>query len=107
MKLISYLGLPKDTNLSVIIPEKPQKVVVDVQKALEMMNQNNYLIKEKTNNVVSAEMNLDKMNKSTRFNASVSASVGFNQQAETLTSPFFGKLSCVNLLTPIIQSGGE
>lgn len=109
MKLISYLGLPKDTNLSVIIPEKPQKVVVDVQKALEMMNQNNYLIKEKTNNVVSAEMNLDKMNKSTRFNASVSASVGFNQQAETLRDsykdPMRRDVVSVSLTIPLMDWG--
>lgn len=109
MNLVSYLGLKRGTKLSLIIPKKPQKIEIPLSKAVEMMKENNYLIKEKIEGVLNAEMTLDKTNKTTRFSASVSASVGYNQQAEKFKDvykdPMRRDVVSLSLNIPLIDWG--
>ena len=73
------------------------------------MNQNNYLILEKLQSVTEAEQELDMVKKQNRFTASVNASVGFNQQAETLEDAYVDPLRrdvvSVSLMIPLLDWG--
>ncbi|MBQ3655530.1 MAG: TolC family protein [Bacteroidales bacterium] len=109
MNLVSFLGLKRGTKLSPILPQKPENLEIPLSKAVEMMQKNNYLIKEKLESVLNAEMSLDKTNKTTRFNASVSASVGYNQQAEKFKDvykdPMRRDVVSLSLNIPLIDWG--
>ena len=88
LDLTSFLGIDSDTQIDLELPGAPGDIKIDVQKAMEMMHKNSYLILEKMQNVSEAEKALDRVRKSTRFNANVSATVGFNQQNEELSKAY-------------------
>ncbi|MBP5365644.1 MAG: TolC family protein [Bacteroidales bacterium] len=88
LALASFLGIDSDTQMELELPGAPGSINIDTEKALDMMHKNSYLILEKMQNVSEAEKALDKIKKSTRFNANVNATVGFNQQAEELSHAY-------------------
>ena len=88
LNLASFLGMPTDTDIKILLPGAPPMLTIDVEKALEMMHQNSYMIKEKMQAVAESERNLDETNKKTRYNANINASVGFNQAADNFADSY-------------------
>ena len=82
--LVSFLNLPKDTQIRLVLPGKPSLVDIPVDKALEMARINNPQFLELRQNILEAEQEVDRTRKESRFNASINASIGFNQVAEDL-----------------------
>lgn len=80
----SYLGLPTDTEIDVTLPGKPRSITIREEEALRYALENNPVIMARRQAVMEAERDVSKTRVESRFNASVNASVGFNQVAPTL-----------------------
>ena len=109
LRLTSFLGLDRNTKLSLILPEKPHDIAINITDAIAMMHQNNYMILEKMQSVSEAEMNLDRIKKSNRLSAGISASLGYNQEAEKLPdaykNPMRRDVVSVSVSVPILDWG--
>jgi outer membrane protein TolC len=109
LRLTSYLGLDRNTQLQLILPEKPPNIAINYNAAIEMMHKNSYMILEKRQSVSEAEMNLDRIRKSNRVSAGISASVGYNQEAEELQDayrdPMRRDVISVSISVPLVDWG--
>ena len=82
--LASFLDLPKDTQIRLALPGPPQNFNIPVDKALTMARENNPDFLQVRQDILEAEQEVDRTKKESRFNASINASIGFNQVAEDL-----------------------
>ena len=82
--LASFLDLPKDTQIRLVLPGPPQNFNIPVDKALTMARENNPDFLQVRQDILEAEQEVDRTKKESRFNASINASIGFNQVAEDL-----------------------
>ncbi len=109
LRLTSFLGLDRNTKLTLILPKKPHDIAINIPDAIAMMHQNNYMILEKMQSVSEAEMNLDRIKKSNRLSAGISASLGYNQEAEKLPdaykNPMRRDVVSVSVSVPILDWG--
>ena len=109
LRLTSYLGLDRNTQLQLILPEKPPNIAINYNAAIEMMHKNSYMILEKMQSVSEAEMNLDRIRKSNRVSAGISASVGYNQESEELKDayrdPMRRDVISVSISVPLVDWG--
>ena len=109
LRLTSFLGLDRNTKLQLILPEKPPNLAIDFNAAISMMHNNSYMILEKMQSVSEAEMNLDRIRKSNRVSARISASVGYNQEAEELKdayqNPMRRDVISVSVSVPLLDWG--
>ncbi|MBO7598454.1 MAG: TolC family protein [Bacteroidales bacterium] len=109
LNLATYLGIDKETDIILILPDNPEEFDVDTHQALDYMHQNSYLILEKMQSVTEAERELDRVKKQNRFTASVNASIGFNQQAvkfeDVYNDPMRRDVVSVSLAIPIVDWG--
>lgn len=107
LSLASFLGIPADVEIKTLLPAPPQTMVVDPNLALDMMRNNNFMIKEKMQAIAESEKELDRVNKSSRFNASIGASVGYNQAAdnfaEAYQKPMRQDIVSVSLSVPLVD----
>lgn len=107
--LVSFLNLDKNTVIEIDLPVKPQELVVPVDKALALAHENNPQLLELKQNILEAERNVDKTKKESRFNASVNASIGFNQVAENFGDvyhkPMQQDLVSVSVSIPLVDWG--
>ena len=108
-ELASFLGMSPDAQIEVELPGALGEMEIDPQMALDMMHKNSYIVPEQRLQVLEAEQTYDKVRKQTRFQASLSASVGFNQQAETLKEayddPLRQDLVSVSVSIPLLDWG--
>ena len=109
LRLTSFLGLDRNIKLSLVLPDNPPEISIDLDRAINLMHQNNYMILEKMQSVSEAEMNLDRIRKSNRLSAGVSASVGYNQEAEKLPdaykNPMRRDVVSVSISVPLLDWG--
>lgn len=107
--LVSFLNLDKNTVIDIDLPVKPQELVVPVDRALALAHENNPELLELKQNILEAERNVDKTKKESRFNASVNASIGFNQVAENFGDvyhkPMQQDLVSVSVSIPLVDWG--
>lgn len=107
--LVSFLNLDKNTVIDIDLPVRPQELVIPVDKALQMAHENNPQLLGLKQNVLEAERNVDKTKKESRFNASVNASIGFNQVAESFGDvyhkPMQQDLVAVSVSIPLLDWG--
>lgn len=107
--LASYLNFDKNTDIKLQLPSKPQDFNISVEEALMMARKNNPDFLGLRQNILEAERNVDKTKKESRFNASVNASVGFNQAANTFgdvyRNPLQQDLVSVSISIPLVDWG--
>jgi outer membrane protein TolC len=82
--LLSFLNRDENTPVSIDIPIPRKHVEIPVDEALLYAQENNPDYLAFTQEILEAEKSLEQTTKSASFNASISASIGFNQAAETL-----------------------
>ncbi|WP_278968875.1 TolC family protein [Phocaeicola barnesiae] len=82
--LATFLNLDKNTYIEIDLPSRPRYVDIPTDRALLLAKENNPTYLEQRQNVLEAEREVDRTKKESRFNASVNASVGFNQVADNL-----------------------
>src|SRR5690606_21473706 len=80
---VTFLNLDKDVSVALKLPEVPHRIDVSLESALEYVRKNNpnYLYNQQQ--VLEAEREVERTRKSTLYDASIAASVGFNQVAGT------------------------
>lgn len=82
------LKLDKNTYIEIDLPSRPRYVDIPADRALLLAKENNPTYLEQRQNVLEAEREVDRTKKESRFNASVNASVGFNQVADNLGAAY-------------------
>lgn len=107
--LASFLGLDKNTEIEVVIPSSPGAMEIPVDKALDLAKRNNPTLLGHTQSILESERELSRARVESRFNASVNASVGFNQVSEDLSgayrSPLRQDLVSVSISVPLVDWG--
>ena len=88
--LATFLNLDKNTYIEIDLPSRPRYVDIPTDRALLLAKENNPTYLEQRQNVLEAEREVDRTKKESRFNASVNASVGFNQVADNLVADNLG-----------------
>lgn len=107
--LASFLNLDKNTVIDAELPSRPAEMMISVDDALMLVRDNSPQLLELKQNILEAEQSVDKTKKESRFNASVNASIGFNQQANTFgdvyRKPMQQDLVSVSVSIPLIDWG--
>lgn len=107
--LASFLNLDKNTLIDLELPSRPDRIEVPVDEALKWGRANNPQLLELKQNVLEAEQNVDRTRKESRFNASVNASIGFNQVADNFGDvyhkPMQQDLVSVSVSIPLVDWG--
>lgn len=107
--LASFLNLDKNTVIELELPARPHEMTISVDEALALVRTNNPQLLGLKQTVLEAERNVDKTKKESRFNASVNASIGFNQVADNFGDvyhkPMQQDLVSVSLSIPLIDWG--
>lgn len=106
--LVNFLGI-SGNEINITLPNIPGELLIDESKAIELMHQNSYVILDKQKSVIEAEKRYDEVNKTTRFSARLSASIGFNQESEKFKSvykdPMRQDLVSLNIEIPLLDWG--
>lgn len=107
--LASFLDMDKNTEIDTELPVRPEKVLISMDKALAFARNNNPSFLEEKQNVLEAQRSVDKTKKESRFNASLNASVGFNQVSDNFSGayhhPLQQDLVSLSVSIPILDWG--
>ncbi len=107
--LATFLRYDTQTQFRLLLPERPLEVFISAEEALNRAKENNPQIPELKENILTAQQNLEKSKKASRFSASLSASVGFNQVATSLSDAYRRPLQqdvvAVSLSVPVLDWG--
>lgn len=107
--LASFLNLEKNTEIRLLLPSRPGELNIPVDAALDAARSNNPNFLGLRQDILEAERNVDKTKKESRFNASINASVGFNQVAEKFgeayNRPMQQEMVSVSVSIPLVDWG--
>src|SRR5690606_34787885 len=106
---VSFLNLDENANVILELPEVPRKIEVPLENALQYLRENNpdYLYNQQQ--ILEAEREVERTKKSALFDASFSASIGFNQVASNFGDAYYRPLQqdlvSVGLNIPLMDWG--
>ncbi|MDH6357837.1 TolC family protein [Parabacteroides sp. PF5-9] len=107
--LASYLNFDKNTEIRLVLPDRPRDMTISVDEALIYARTNNPKFLDLQQQVLEAEQQVDKTKKEALFNASLNASIGFNQVAGSLKDAYRDPLQqdivSVSLSIPLVDWG--
>ena len=107
--LASYLRYDTQMQFHLKLPTQPLDIIILADDVLRKAMENNPTIPEMKESILSAQQMLDQTKKQSRFSASLSASIGFNQVANNFTeayrNPLQQDLVSVSLSVPIVDWG--
>lgn len=107
--LASFLNMDKHTEIEIELPARPRDVFISVDEALVYARDNNPQFLGLKQNVLEAERNVDKTKKESQFNASINASVGYNQSAGKFSEVYRNlmqqELVAVSVSIPLVDWG--
>lgn len=107
--LVTYLNLPPDTELRLLLPTRTHSYLLSAEEVLLKAQENNPTYLENKQNILEAEQSLDKTRRESIFQASFSASIGFNQAATTLggayRDPMRSDNVSISLSVPLLDWG--
>lgn len=107
--LVSYLNLPGATEVILNMPHRPKELVISSEQALAYAVENNPQYIGFKQELLESEREVDRTRKSSNFEASISASIGFNQVAnkfkEAYRKPLQQDIVSVGLTIPILDWG--
>ena len=106
---VSFLNLDKEIQVELILPERPVNLYVSVDEALEQARQNNPDFMTYQQEELEAEREVERTTKSSNFDASFYASIGFNQIGETLSgayqNPLEQDIARIGFTIPLVDWG--
>jgi outer membrane protein TolC len=106
---VSFLNMPKNTEIRLQLPDLPYDLTVSAEKAVILAKQNNPDYLQYKQSELEAEREVERTKKSSAFDASISASVGFNQVADNLQEAYYLPLQQdvvrVGLTIPLVDWG--
>lgn len=107
--LASFLNLDKNTVIDLELPARPKEINIPIAEAMEWGRNNNPQLLGLKQNILLAEQNVDRTQKESRFNASINASIGFNQVADNFGDvyhkPMQQDLVSVSISVPLVDWG--
>ena len=107
--LVTFLNMDKNTQIELDLPGRPTAMEISIDDALMMAKENNPQFLEQRQNVLVAERNVEKTRIESRFNASLNASIGFNQVAERFKNayrqPLEQDLVSISVSIPLVDWG--
>ena len=107
--LASFLGMDKNTNIEVEMPDRPSPILIPVEAAILYAKENNPTLIGHKQTILEGERDVNRTVVESRFNASVNASVGFNQVADNISgayrSPLRQDLVSISLSVPLVDWG--
>ncbi len=107
--LASFLKLDKHAVIELELPSRPQEMVIPLDEALQYGRTNNPKLLALKQEVLEAERTVDKTKKESRFNASLNASIGFNQAADRFKEAYQNLLQqdlvSVSVSIPLVDWG--
>lgn len=107
--LASFLGMDKNTQIDIQMPGRPTAMNIPVDVALAMAKENNPTLLSHRQTILEGERDLSRAKVESRFNASVNASVGFNQVSDDFSgayrSPLRQDLVSISVSVPLIDWG--
>lgn len=106
---VSFLNMDKTTQVRLELPDRPKEIEVKADMALAYAQNNNPDFLGYKQTVLEAEQEVDRTKKSANFEASFSASVGFNQVANDFSGAYQNPLQqdvvSVSLKIPLVDWG--
>lgn len=107
--LAAYLNLEKDTRVTLKLPDYPREVIITEEEALMLARENNPRYLDSEQQVLQSEQNVERAKIESWFNAGLSASVGFNQVAESFRNAYRDPLQqdiiSLTLSIPLVDWG--
>lgn len=107
--LAAFLNLDKSTKIDIELPAYPDEMVIHVDDALMYAKQNNPRYLTSKQQILESQQQLDKTRRESMFNAGFSASVGFNQVAESFRNVYRNPLQqdivSLTLSVPLVDWG--
>jgi outer membrane protein TolC len=107
--LAVFLNVDRNANINVVLPAPPAYDEVSVVQAVELARQNSPTLMEKKISVEEAQRELQRTRVENSFNASINASVGFNQYGNRLLGaykhPLEQDLVSVSVSIPLVDWG--
>ena len=85
---VSFLNMEKDTPVRIELPDRPANLNLNMDIALEQAFSNNPDFLDNAQRILEAERNVDQTQKSSVFDASFYASVGYNQVAQNFSDAY-------------------
>jgi outer membrane protein TolC len=106
---VSYLHLEKETQVTLELPNRPQNIQIASDVALEYARKHNPDYLANKQELLEAEREVDRTKKSSNFEASFSASIGFNQVDRTFLDAYQNvsrqDIVSVGLTIPLVDWG--
>lgn len=107
--LASFLNFDKNTEIRLRLPGRPRDMQISVDEALVFARENNPKFLGLRQEIMEAEQQVDKTKKEAMFNASINASIGFNQVASKLKDAYRDPLQqdivSVSVSIPLVDWG--
>lgn len=106
---VSFLNLEENTQVDIVLPERPRDLTISSDAALYEARENNPDFLTYRQEILEAEKEVDRTKKSSNFDASFSASVGFNQVADNFSGayrrPLQQDIVSIGLTIPLVDWG--
>ncbi len=107
--MASFLKLDKHAVIELELPSRPQEMIIPLDEALAYGRANNPRLLGLKQEVLEAERTVDRTKKESRFNASLNASIGFNQAADKFKEAYQNLLQqdlvSVSVSIPLVDWG--
>jgi outer membrane protein TolC len=107
--LTSFLNMDKNTQIRLRLPSYPKTMNISAGKALAETRNNNPDLLGYKQNILESRQSVDKTRKESMFNASVSASIGYNQVATSFADvyrdPIRQDIVALSISIPLIDWG--
>ncbi|PRD56759.1 TolC family protein [Sphingobacterium gobiense] len=107
--LSNYLNMDKSEELAVVLPERPMHINIPIEQALLLAAKNNPDYLANRQEIMEAEREVERTRREAAFQASLSASAGFNQVDPTFAgayrNPLQQNLVSIGLTIPILDWG--
>lgn len=107
--LASFLGMDKNTEIETEMPECPAIMEIPADLAVMLAKENNPELLGHRQSILEGERDLSQAKMEARFNASVNASVGFNQVADNFSEayrdPLRQDIVALQISIPLIDWG--
>jgi outer membrane protein TolC len=107
--LAAYLNMEKDTRITLKLPGYPREVLITEEEALTLARENNPEYLESEQQILQSQETVERAKIESWFNAGLSASVGFNQVAESFRNVYRNPLQqdivSLTLSIPLVDWG--
>jgi outer membrane protein TolC len=107
--LTSFLNMDKNTPIRIRLPSYPKSMDISAEKALEEARANNPDLLGYKQNILEMQQQVDRTKQESMFNASITASVGYNQVAGSFTDvyrdPLRQDIVSLSVSIPLIDWG--